>query len=105
MRYFVLLAVLSLLGGCYPYGYGYYGYGYPYGTYGYAPGYQPYYQGGRPPPFQGQTAGYAAPQNNYPGPTAYSGENCGTPDQPKPCPPLPRHPLPYFPANRQSQQY
>jgi hypothetical protein len=29
------------------------------------------------------------------------GENCGTPDEPKPCPPLPRHPLPYYPANRQ----
>ena len=31
---------------------------------------------------------------------AYSGENCGTPDQPKPCPPLPRHPLSYYPANK-----
>jgi hypothetical protein len=29
------------------------------------------------------------------------GENCGTPDSPKPCPPLPRHPLPYYPANKQ----
>ena len=28
-------------------------------------------------------------------------ENCGTPDEPKTCPPLPRHPLPYYPANRQ----
>lgn len=26
--------------------------------------------------------------------------NCGTPDEPRPCPPMPRHPLPYFPANR-----
>jgi hypothetical protein len=26
--------------------------------------------------------------------------NCGTPDEPKPCPPMPRHPLKYFPANR-----
>lgn len=29
------------------------------------------------------------------------GENCGTPDEPKACPPLPRHPLPYYPANKQ----
>jgi len=27
-------------------------------------------------------------------------ENCGTPDEFKPCPPLPRHPLPYYPANK-----
>ena len=26
--------------------------------------------------------------------------NCGTPDEPRPCPPMPRHPLPYFPENR-----
>ena len=31
---------------------------------------------------------------------AYSTENCGTPDEPKPCPPMPRVPLPYYPANR-----
>ena len=29
-----------------------------------------------------------------------TGENCGTPDEPKPCPPLPRHPLKTYPANR-----
>jgi hypothetical protein len=29
------------------------------------------------------------------------GENCGTPDEPKACPPMPRHPLPYYPANKQ----
>ena len=27
-------------------------------------------------------------------------ENCGTPDEPRPCPPMPRNPLQYFPANR-----
>jgi hypothetical protein len=32
---------------------------------------------------------------------AGGGENCGTPDDFKPCPPLPRHPLPNYPANRQ----
>jgi hypothetical protein len=26
--------------------------------------------------------------------------NCGTPDEPRPCPPMPRNPLQYFPANR-----
>ncbi len=31
---------------------------------------------------------------------ATSPENCGTPDRFLPCPPLPRHPLPYFPENR-----
>jgi hypothetical protein len=29
------------------------------------------------------------------------GENCGTPDEPKPCPPLPRHPLASYPPNKQ----
>jgi hypothetical protein len=27
----------------------------------------------------------------------YGEENCGTPYEPKACPPLPRHPLPYYP--------
>ena len=27
--------------------------------------------------------------------------NCGTPDAPKPCPPMPHRPLQNFPANRQ----
>ena len=27
-------------------------------------------------------------------------ENCGTPDEPKACPPMPRHPLPYHPNNK-----
>jgi hypothetical protein len=27
-------------------------------------------------------------------------ENCGTPDQFKPCPPLPRHPLQHYPGPR-----
>lgn len=35
------------------------------------------------------------------GTTSGQGENCGTPDQFKTCPPLPRHPLPYYPANKQ----
>jgi hypothetical protein len=28
-------------------------------------------------------------------------ENCGTPDEPKACPPMPRRPLQTYPANRQ----
>lgn len=33
--------------------------------------------------------------------TQGTGENCGTPDEPKPCPPLPKVPLKYYPANKQ----
>jgi len=29
-----------------------------------------------------------------------NGENCGTPDEWKACPPLPRHALPYYPPNK-----
>jgi hypothetical protein len=49
-------------------------------------------------PAGGPAAGHAGAA-----PTAMAGggaENCGTPDEFRPCPPLPRHPLPYFPANR-----
>ena len=28
--------------------------------------------------------------------------NCGTPDQPEACPPMPRHALKHYPANKQS---
>jgi hypothetical protein len=28
-------------------------------------------------------------------------QNCGTPDEPKACPPMPRRPLSYYPANRE----
>jgi len=31
---------------------------------------------------------------------ASKAENCGTPDEPKPCPPLPRNNLTEFPRNR-----
>jgi hypothetical protein len=30
-----------------------------------------------------------------------SSENCGTPDEPKPCPPMPRHPLQHYPPDKQ----
>src|SRR5208283_1743075 len=39
------------------------------------------------------------PGRNAPGPTLRP-NNCGTPDEPKPCPPLPRVPLPDYAANR-----
>ena len=66
------------------------------------------------------TQGYAqpsAPPGARPPPPAYQGGrdtasgwvtrpvdpgNCGTPDEPRACPPMPRHPLPYFPENRRS---
>ncbi len=35
------------------------------------------------------------------GPQAYNQENCGTPDEPKPCPPLPRVPLQNYPGYKQ----
>ena len=102
MRYLILLLPLFLLGGCYPYGYYGYGYGYPYGyPPGSGAGYQPYYPSGPPPPtYQAQPRTYGGQPNYNGGPGANSPANCGTPDQFKPCPPLPRNPLPYYPANR-----
>ena len=89
MRYLLLLLPL-FLAGCYdPY--------YPYGGYayaGYAPGYQPgyYNPNSTPPTYGGQMRYYGGPPPVYPsqqpyygGPGAYSPQNCGTPDQPKPC--------------------
>jgi hypothetical protein len=49
--------------------------------------------GNPPPPPPPSAARPAANQANSP-------ENCGTPDRFLPCPPMPRHPLPYFPENR-----
>lgn len=72
---------------------------------GYAPGYyvEGYYGPG-PSRYYQQEGQYPAPSrytNNegYYG-QPYSGENCGTPDEPQACPPLPRHPLPYYPGDR-----
>jgi hypothetical protein len=45
--------------------------------------------------------GYGSNEGGYYyGRPYYGGENCGTPDEPKGCPPLPRHPLPYYPGDR-----
>jgi hypothetical protein len=50
-------------------------------------------------------AGYGAPPPMPPPSTRMAAQpdpnNCGTPDEPKPCPPMPRHPLPYYPDNKQ----
>jgi hypothetical protein len=35
------------------------------------------------------------PNSSQPDPS-----NCGTPDEPKPCPPMPRHPLNHYPGDR-----
>jgi hypothetical protein len=96
MRY-LILSLLLLLSGCYygPYGYGYgYGYGgYPYR--GYPPAYQPNYYTSAPQaqqnyytsapqaqqPYYLNQPGYGNPGN----PAANDPQNCGTPDQPRPC--------------------
>ena len=100
MRYFCLFLLLLLSGCYYPY------YGYPYaGGYqyqGYAAGYQPNYYNPNGPPatYRAPPAYYGAPAT-YPGsqPQSYGGtpqvqyralapdgsQNCGTPDEPRPC--------------------
>lgn len=88
MRNFWLL-LLFLLAGCYyPYG-PYYSYPYPTYPYGYAPsyygpgaptssyGYQPPYPSAQQPSYGNLQPGYSAPGNDP--------NNCGTPDEPKPC--------------------
>jgi hypothetical protein len=46
--------------------------------------------------YQANSAGMSAPRPS----SQAMGENCGTPDEPKPCPPLPKHNLPYYPGDR-----
>jgi hypothetical protein len=83
MRYLILLSLL-LLSGCYygPYGsYGYgYGYGYPYGPYP-----RSYYTTAPPPYAGGQQQYYGGGQPSYGNPAANDPNNCGTPDEPRPC--------------------
>jgi hypothetical protein len=83
MRRLLLFLALALFVNCYPH--------YPAHAQGYGnpPGYYPPGAPPPPPPHAGRQGPYA------PGP-----ENCGTPDEPKACPPMPRVPLPYYPANR-----
>ncbi|MEJ0020851.1 MAG: hypothetical protein WDN25_30725 [Acetobacteraceae bacterium] len=65
---------------------------------GYAAGYA------EPPAYPSYAAGYgndAGYVTRPPVARPYAGgENCGTPESPKACPPLPRHPLPYYPGDR-----
>ena len=82
----LLFLSLALGVSCYPY--------HSIHAQGYSPGYSP---PGAPPP----QASYTPSRQAYPSSSTSTGENCGTPEEPKPCPPLPRHPLPYYPANRQ----
>ncbi len=85
MRY-LLLALPLVAAGC---------------AYGYDPGYsQGYYGPGYSAPYA-YNSGYGTPSysQRYASNDGYvmpydGGENCGTPDDPKGCPPLPRHPLP-----------
>lgn len=75
-----------------------------------APGYYPaqpppvYYPA--PPPQSGYypppppQAAYAQVPVGRPASPALDPNNCGTPDEPKACPPMPRVNLPYYPANR-----
>jgi hypothetical protein len=78
MRRFLVLLPLSLLTGCYVYGPPPAAYYPPPRPVVYAP----------PPPPPPRSFGPADPGN------------CGTPDEPRGCPPMPRVPLPYYPANR-----
>jgi hypothetical protein len=104
MRRLLSLVSLSLLVNCYSHlsahaqGYGYPPGPPPPGYYTPSPPPPPpgYYTPGPPPP-----PPYAGRSGPYGGNPAYSTENCGTPDEPKPCPPMPRVPLQYYPANRQ----
>jgi hypothetical protein len=47
-------------------------------------------------PATGGTVGSTVP----PSLAAGGPSNCGTPDEPKACPPMPRHSLNYYPANK-----
>ena len=97
MRYLLLLLPL-VVAGCvatYPAGYGYeYSGQYPNYASGY--GYNYGYYNENPPP----APGYAYNWGDYSQSPAYDPNNCGTPDEPYACPPLPTTPLPYYPANR-----
>lgn len=57
-----------------------------------------YAQGG--PPGRSAPAARASAADPRQVPPASMTENCGTPDEPKPCPPMPRVPLQYYPENK-----
>ncbi len=97
MRRILLLVSISLLAGSSAYSPTYaQGYGNP-------PGYKappppaPYTGSQEPAP----RAPYAGSRGPASGSQMSSSENCGTPDEPKPCPPMPRRPLSHYPNNKQ----
>ena len=97
MRYLFLALLLSFLAGCY------YSDGYA-GPYGYSTPYTPGYSQGHAPAYQPAYESSDAPQTYAPAYQAarssYGEENCGTPDNFRPCPPLPHQPLTYYPGDR-----
>jgi len=93
MRYLLFLLPLAVAGCAYPYPVGY-GYGYYNQAPQYAGGYGYY---GETPPV---APGYTYNEGAYNTAEANNTENCGTPYEFKACPPLPRRPLLYYPANR-----
>lgn len=96
MRYLLILLPLAVAGCAYSYPVGY-GYGYGEAPQ-YAAGYG--YYGPAVTPGYGAAApgyGYGYDEGAY---EATGRENCGTPYAFKACPPLPRRPLTYYPANR-----
>jgi hypothetical protein len=64
--------------------------------YGYGYAYRDDYNAPRYPARAIPDGGYYASRDSGFG----NGENCGTPDEPRACPPLPRRPLQYYPADR-----
>ena len=70
----------------------------------------PYYQQptyNQQPAYYQQPASYPPPGYHqqpayyHQGPQASNSENCGTPNEPRQCPPMPRVPLQYYPANKE----
>jgi hypothetical protein len=94
MRYRLVLLPMVAAGcaGTYPYGYTYRG------DQSYGPAYEQYY-GARYADGE-YTGRYNGAYTHNIGSGYYGGENCGTPDEPKACPPLPRRPLSYYPGDR-----
>jgi hypothetical protein len=71
----------------------------PLAAVGCAGSYEPAYMSSDYGRYPAYASGYGYSGGYYSRPYYYGGENCGTPDEPKACPPLPRHPLPYYPGN------
>jgi hypothetical protein len=86
VRHILLLTTPLLLSGCY-YGYGYYPYGYyPYGPYAYGYGGYPLGPYAAPQPYFGLGPHTRDSTNHsYGQPAALDPNNCGTPEEPKPC--------------------